>query len=93
VRWVRASYPALHDLLTNPVYAGAFAFGRTREEKHLGADGRVRVRRVALPLSTSAPPSSQNTWHFAGGRGRSIADGRLGRVRRSHADGLARLEN
>jgi excisionase family DNA binding protein len=50
VRWVRASYPAVHDLLTSPVYAGAFAFGRTREEKQLGADGRVRVRRVALPL-------------------------------------------
>jgi hypothetical protein len=93
VRWVRASYPAVHDLLTNPVYAGAFAFGRTREEKHLGADGRVRVRRVALPLSTSAAPSSPNTWHFAGGRGRSIADGRLGRVRRCHTDGLARLDN
>jgi hypothetical protein len=67
VRWVRASYPAVHDLLTNLVYAGAFAFGRTREEKHLGADGRVRVRRVALPLSTSVAPSSPNTWHFAGG--------------------------
>jgi hypothetical protein len=52
VRWVHASYPAVRDLLTNLVYAGAFAFGRTREEKHLGADGRVR--RVALPLSTSA---------------------------------------
>ena len=25
--------PAVHDLLTNPAYAGAFVFGRTRAEK------------------------------------------------------------
>jgi DNA invertase Pin-like site-specific DNA recombinase len=49
VRWVRPSYPMVHDFLTNPTYAGAFTFGRTREEKHLGPDGRVRVRRIVLP--------------------------------------------
>jgi DNA invertase Pin-like site-specific DNA recombinase len=49
VRWVRPSYPMVHDFLTNPTYAGTFTFGRTREEKHLGPDGRVRVRRLVLP--------------------------------------------
>ena len=49
VRWARPSYPMVHDLLTNPTYAGTFTFGRTREEKHLGRDGRVQVRRVVLP--------------------------------------------
>src|SRR5450755_1284911 len=49
VRWVRATYPAVHDFLTNPAYAGAFVFGRTRREKTLG-DGRVRCRIRELPL-------------------------------------------
>ena len=30
-----ATYPAVHDLLTNPAYAGAFVFGRTRTEKRV----------------------------------------------------------
>jgi excisionase family DNA binding protein len=50
VRWARASYGAVHDFLTNPAYAGAFAFGRTRTEKRLAADGRVRAKTVELPL-------------------------------------------
>src|SRR5215218_3954333 len=49
VRWARASYGAVHDFLTNPAYAGAFAFGRTRQQKSLGSDGRVRARTVELP--------------------------------------------
>jgi excisionase family DNA binding protein len=50
VRWARASYGAVHDFLTNPAYAGAFVFGRTRQQKSLGPDGRVRVKVVELPL-------------------------------------------
>ena len=50
VRWARASYGAVHDLLTNPTYAGAFVFGRTRTDKRLDAQGRVRRRTVELPI-------------------------------------------
>src|SRR5215207_1079739 len=50
VRWARASYGAVHDLLTNPVYAGAFVFGRSRQQKHLDEAGRVRRRTVELPI-------------------------------------------
>src|SRR5215218_2782484 len=50
VRWARASYGAVHDLLTNPVYAGAFVFGRSRQQKRLDATGRVRRRTVELPI-------------------------------------------
>ncbi|MCA1700668.1 MAG: recombinase zinc beta ribbon domain-containing protein, partial [Actinobacteria bacterium] len=50
VRWARASYGAVHDFLTNPAYAGAFVFGRTRTDKHLDAQGRVRRRTVELPI-------------------------------------------
>ncbi len=49
IRWARPSYGAVHDFLTNPAYAGAFVFGRTRQEKRLDADGRVRVKTVELP--------------------------------------------
>jgi excisionase family DNA binding protein len=50
VRWARASYGAVHDLLTNPAYAGAFVFGRTRQHKQLDERGRVRRRTVELPI-------------------------------------------
>ena len=50
VRWARASYGAVHDFLTNPVYAGAFVFGRTRTDKRLDERGRVRRRTVELPI-------------------------------------------
>jgi excisionase family DNA binding protein len=50
VRWARASYGAVHDLLTNPVYAGAFVFGRTRQHKQLDETGHLRRRTVELPI-------------------------------------------
>jgi excisionase family DNA binding protein len=50
IRWARASYGAVHDLLTNPAYAGAFVFGRQRQEKHLDEHGNVRIRRVDVPI-------------------------------------------
>jgi excisionase family DNA binding protein len=50
IRWARASYAAVHDFLTNPAYAGAFVFGRTRQQKQLDAAGQVRSRTLELPL-------------------------------------------
>ena len=49
MHWAAPSYRAVHHLLTNPVYAGAFVFGRTRVEKRLDEGGRlvVRSRQVA----------------------------------------------
>jgi hypothetical protein len=29
IRWVEASYTAIHQVLSNPVYAGAYAYGKT----------------------------------------------------------------
>jgi len=34
---VEASYTAIHHVLTNPVYAGAYAYGKTRQETILDA--------------------------------------------------------
>jgi excisionase family DNA binding protein len=49
VHWAPATYPAVHDFLTNPVYAGAFVFGRTRTEKRVDASGTVVSRTILLP--------------------------------------------
>lgn len=49
ISWQTASYPAVHDLLTNPAYAGAFVFGRTRTEKRVDTAGRVITRVRLLP--------------------------------------------
>ena len=47
VRWVKPSYKAIHDILTNPVFAGAYAYGRKQTERRV-QDGviRERVRRT-----------------------------------------------
>ena len=47
--WAAATYPAVHDFLTNPNYAGAFVFGRTRTEKRLDDNGRIVTRTRMLP--------------------------------------------
>ncbi len=50
IRWVRASYGAVHAFLTNPGYAGAFVYGRQRQVKRVDEHGEVRVSRVDVPL-------------------------------------------
>ena len=50
IRWVRPSYGAVHDFLTNPAYAGAFVFGRKRRQKRLDSSGRVQLRDVEVPM-------------------------------------------
>src|SRR6185436_3530744 len=49
VHWASATYPAVHDFLTNPVYAGAFVFGRTRTEKRIDPSGKLAQRTSLLP--------------------------------------------
>jgi DNA invertase Pin-like site-specific DNA recombinase len=49
VTWAAATYPAIHDFLTNPNYAGAFVFGRSRTDKRLDANGKVVTRTRFLP--------------------------------------------
>ncbi len=48
IRWGDASYTAIHHVLTNPVYAGAYAYGKTRTETMLDAAGgrRKRIRHL-----------------------------------------------
>ena len=49
IRWVEASYHAIHQVLTNPVYAGAYVYGKTRTEMLLDASGVRRKRIKHLP--------------------------------------------
>ena len=49
IRWVAATYTAIHHVLTNPVYAGAYAYGKCRHERYVDEQGRVRKRTRHLP--------------------------------------------
>jgi DNA invertase Pin-like site-specific DNA recombinase len=51
IRWVVPTYSKIHQVLTNPVYAGAYVYGKTRHERHLDANGQVRKRIRRLPRS------------------------------------------
>ena len=56
IRWVEASYTAIHHVLTNPVYAGAYAYGKTRQETILDAAGGRKKRLRHLPRSEVSTP-------------------------------------
>ncbi len=49
IRWVAPTYPAIHKVLTNPVYAGAYVYGKTRHERYVDADGSIQKRIRRLP--------------------------------------------
>ncbi len=49
IRWVEASYHAIHQVLVNPVYAGAYVYGKTRTELTLDAAGARKKRIRHLP--------------------------------------------
>jgi DNA invertase Pin-like site-specific DNA recombinase len=50
IGWVTPTYTALHHVLTNPVYAGAYAYGKSRCERYLDEHGAVKKRMRHLPL-------------------------------------------
>jgi DNA invertase Pin-like site-specific DNA recombinase len=50
IRWVAPTYHALHQILTNPVYAGAYTYGKTKYERYVDENGAVRKRIRHLPM-------------------------------------------
>ena len=49
--WRRPAYNTVHNILTNPIYAGAYAFGRTKSTVSV-VEGRKCIRRgVRRPMS------------------------------------------
>ena len=49
MRWVAPTYTAIHQILTNPVYAGAYTYGKTRRERFVDAHGNIQRRIRHLP--------------------------------------------
>jgi DNA invertase Pin-like site-specific DNA recombinase len=47
--WTEPTYHAVHNVLTHPAYAGAYTFGRSRQERRVSDGGVLRVRRRVLP--------------------------------------------
>jgi DNA invertase Pin-like site-specific DNA recombinase/predicted DNA-binding transcriptional regulator AlpA len=50
IRWVAPTYHALHQILTNPVYAGAYTYGKTKYERYVDEQGVVKKRTRHLPM-------------------------------------------
>src|SRR5260370_39411880 len=50
IRWVSPTYHALHQVLTHPVYAGAYTYGKTRFERYVDEQGVIKKRTRHLPL-------------------------------------------
>jgi DNA invertase Pin-like site-specific DNA recombinase/predicted DNA-binding transcriptional regulator AlpA len=50
IRWVIPTYTALHHILTNPVYAGAYTYGKTKYERYVDEHGAIRKRIRHLPM-------------------------------------------
>ena len=51
IRWVAPTYTAVHHILTNPVYAGAYTYGKTKYERYVDEHGSVRKRIRHLPIA------------------------------------------
>jgi excisionase family DNA binding protein len=51
IRWVAPTYTAIHHILRNPVYAGAYTYGKTRRERYLDDTGVLKRRMRRLPRS------------------------------------------
>lgn len=51
VRWVAPTYTKIHQVLTNPFYAGVYVYGRTQQTCYLDDSGRLRKRLKARPRS------------------------------------------
>ena len=49
ISWAAPSYHQIHSVLTNPVYAGAYAYGKTRRERYVDEHGQPRTRIRHLP--------------------------------------------
>jgi uncharacterized protein YndB with AHSA1/START domain len=47
--WAVPTYHQIHSVLESPVYAGAYAFGKTRRERYVDEHGQTRQRMRRLP--------------------------------------------
>jgi DNA invertase Pin-like site-specific DNA recombinase len=50
LHWIRPYVKAVHDTLINPLYAGAYVFGRTKIVKELDENGNQRSRQITQSM-------------------------------------------
>ena len=51
IQWGKPTYTAICNMLNSPVYAGAYAYGKSRHERVLDEHGRIKRRVRSLPRS------------------------------------------
>ena len=51
VRWVAPTYTKIHQVLTNPFYAGVYVYGRTQQTCYIDDRGQLRKRLKLRPRS------------------------------------------
>ena len=51
IQWMAPTSTAVCNVLGNPVYAGAYAYGKSRQERYVDPSGRLHKRTHRLPLS------------------------------------------
>lgn len=49
IRWGSPTYHAVHQILTNPVYAGVYTYGKSKHDRYVAEQGMVRKRVRRLP--------------------------------------------
>jgi len=49
IEWITPTYTAIHNVLNNPVYAGAYTYGKSRQERYVDESGRLQKRTHKLP--------------------------------------------
>src|SRR3989442_8501300 len=50
IQRITPDYRSIHQVLTNPAYAGAYVYGRSRSEQYVDEQGIVRKRSRRLPM-------------------------------------------
>ncbi|WP_321969020.1 recombinase family protein [Paraburkholderia tropica] len=51
IRWVAPTYTAIHGVLSSPVYAGAYCYGKSRQVRYVDEHGVLKTRLRRLPQS------------------------------------------
>jgi DNA invertase Pin-like site-specific DNA recombinase len=51
IRWTIPTYHAIHTVLTNPVYGGAYVYGRSQQETYVDEQGQLKKRTRRRPQS------------------------------------------
>jgi DNA invertase Pin-like site-specific DNA recombinase len=49
IRWSEPLYATIQRALVNPLYAGAYVFGKRRQERYVDEDGHIRKRSISVP--------------------------------------------